>query len=194
MGEGIFLLFLTPAAPDYHILHSEPKKHHSAMLQLGRLPSPARERTGGTQRGAGVCMRGCKRASACTRGPWGTASFNPSRCGTAACIPPDGAERSPAACKRVCFSSPAPNSIRTNCIWERGGVFGWVWGFYFAFSLKSWDGNLRIVTQHAVPAPSQAKTQKMGTGSKIRPLYFPSHEQTAWHGKAVIGEPACLMK
>lgn len=41
MGEGIFLLFLTPAAPDYHILHSKPKKHHSAMLQLGRLPSPA---------------------------------------------------------------------------------------------------------------------------------------------------------
>lgn len=131
MGEGIFLLFLTPAAPDYHILHSEPKKHHSAMLQLGRLPSPARERTGGTQRGAGVCMRGCKRASACTRGPWGMASFSPSRCGTAACIPLDGAERSPAACKRVCFSSPAPNSIRNNCIWECGGGFWLGLGGFF---------------------------------------------------------------
>jgi len=133
MGEGIFLLFLTPAAPDYHILCSEPKKHHSAMLQLGRLPSPARGRTGGTQRGAGACTRACKHASVCTRGPRDTAPFSPSHWGTAACILPDGAERSPAACKRVCFSSPAPNSIRTNCIWERGGVFGWV---FFGLLLK----------------------------------------------------------
>lgn len=63
MGEGIFLLFLTPAAPDYHVLHSEPKKHHFAMLQLGWLPSPARGRMGGTQQGSGACTGGCKRVS-----------------------------------------------------------------------------------------------------------------------------------
>lgn len=65
IGEWIFLLFLTLTAPDYHILHSEPKKHHSAMLQLGRLPSTARGRTGGTQRGAGVFSHGYKRARVC---------------------------------------------------------------------------------------------------------------------------------
>lgn len=73
-----------------------------------------------------------------------------------------GAERSPAACKCVCFSSPASNSIRTNCIWERGGVFRWwvllVFFFFLDFSLKSCDGNLHIVTHHAFPAPRWAKT------------------------------------
>lgn len=136
MGEGIFLLFLTPTAPDYHILRSEPKKHHSAMLQLGRLPSPARGRTGGTQRGAGACSHGWERAracksvqervSVCTHGPQGTTSYSPSRCDTAVRILPDGAERLPAACKRVCFSSSAPHSIRNNYIWECGEVFGWL--------------------------------------------------------------------
>lgn len=57
MGEGIFLLFLTLAAPDYHVLHSEPRKHHSAMLQLGWLPSPARGRRL-EQRGTGVSAGG----------------------------------------------------------------------------------------------------------------------------------------
>lgn len=63
VGEGIFLLFLTPAAPDYHILCSEPRKHHSAMLQLGRLPSTAQGRMG---EGSGVqarAMHGCEHAN-----------------------------------------------------------------------------------------------------------------------------------
>lgn len=123
MGEGIFLLFLTPAAPDYRILRGEPRKHHSAMLQLGRLPSPARGRTGGRQRGVGACTRGCERASVhvrvcvCTHSQ--QAWFLPSLSHGAT------AERLPAAFKRVCFSTPAPNSIRTNCIWERGWAFWW---------------------------------------------------------------------
>lgn len=63
----------------------------------------------------------------------GHGSIQPFLLRHAACSPLNGAERSPAACKRVCFFSPAPNSIRTNCIWKRGGVFGWV---FFGFLLK----------------------------------------------------------
>lgn len=84
MGEGIFLLFLTLAAPDYHVLRSEPRKHHSAMLQLGWLPSAAR----GRRRGA--AGRGCERTSVCTRGPRDTASFSPSRCGMQPAAPRTG--------------------------------------------------------------------------------------------------------
>lgn len=62
-GEGIFLLFLTPAAPDYHVLRSEPRKHHSAMLQLGWLPSPEK----GRRRRTEGC--GCEHTGVSTRGP-----------------------------------------------------------------------------------------------------------------------------
>lgn len=184
MGEGIFLLFLTPAAPDYHILHSEPKKHHSAMLQLGRLPSPARERTGGTQRGAGVCMRGCKRASACTRGPWGMASFSPSRCGTAACIPLDGAERSPAACKRVCFSSPAPNSIRNNCIWECGGGFWLGLGFFFCLLLKKLGWQFAYCYPACCSSSQPGQDPKNGHRQQNLSIEFsqPQTNNLAWKG------------
>lgn len=114
-GEGIFLLFLTPTAPDYHVLHSEPRKHHSAMLQLGCLPSPAR----GRRRGA--AGQGCEHVHTWDTGHGFIPPCPPRH---TACSPPSGAERSPAACKHVCFSSPAPNSIRTNCILELGGVLG----------------------------------------------------------------------
>ena len=71
---------------------------------------------------------------------------------------------------------------------------GFLGGFFLAFSLKSSDGNLHIVTQHAFPAPSWAKTQNLGTGSTVRLLSFPSHEQTAQHGKAATEEHACFVK
>ena len=189
MGEGIFLLFLTPAAPDYHILRSEPKKHHSAMLQLGRLPSPAKGRTGGTQRGAGACTGGCKRASVCTHGPrlhsalsvaaWQRASRQMGQKGRP--LPAN------------VFVFLVLLLIRLGVI-AFGSVVEFLVGFFFAFSLKSRDGNLHIVTQHAFPAPRWAKTQSLGTGSKVCLLSFPSHEQTGRHGKAAIGEPACLVK
>lgn len=179
MGEGIFLLFLTPAAPDYRILRGEPRKHHSAMLQLGRLPSPARGRTGGRQWGVGACTRGCERASVrvcvCVCAP--TAS----RHGFCPASPAGPRQR----------GCPLPSNvfvfllrllIRLGLI-AFGSVVGLFGGVFLACSLTSWDGNLHIITQHAFPAPSRAKTRNQGMGSKVHPPSFPSRKQTsAWQG------------
>lgn len=201
VGEGAFLLFLTLAAPDYHILCSKPKKHHSAMLQLGRLPSPAKGRTGETQQGAGACRHGGKRVEWCTRGGH--------RAQLHSALP--AAVRPPASCWTGQKGHLLPANvfvflvqllIRLGLI-AFGSVVG-VWGGsvgvwlvvldFFAFSLKSCDGNRSTVTLHAFSAPRWPKTQNLGTGSKVQPLSFPSHKQTAQHRERVIGEPACTMQ
>lgn len=187
MGEGIFLLFLTPAAPDYHVLRSEPRKHHSAMLQLGWLPSPAR----GRRRGA--AGRGCERTSVCTRGPRGTASFSPSRRGMQPAAPRTGQKGRLLPANVFVFLVRL--LIRLGLI-AFESVVGFLGGFFLAFSLKSRDNNLHTVTRYAFPALSRAKTRNLVAGSTVHPLNFPSREKTAQHGKAATGEQktACLVK
>lgn len=186
MGEGIFLLFLTPAAPDYHVLQSEPKKHHSAMLQLGWLPKPAR----GRRRGA--AGRGCERTSVCTRGPRGTAPFSPSRCGMQPAAHCTG--RKGRLLPANVFVFLVRLLIRLGLI-ASGSVVGFLGGFFLAFSLKSRDSNLHTVTQYAFSALSRAKTRNLVAGSStVHPLNFPSHARAAQCGKAATGEPACLVK
>lgn len=142
-GRGSIFIVSDTGCPRLSYFMQQAKEASLCYAAAGQAaqPSKGKDRRNAAGRG-GMQARGQACGVVHTGRPQGTAPFSPSRCGAAACILLDGAERSPAACKCVCFSSPAPNSIRTNCIWERGGGLGWVsWGLvgcfgFFCFLLK----------------------------------------------------------
>lgn len=123
-GRGDIFIVSDTGCPRLSYFTRRAKEASLCYAAAGQAAEPGEGKDGRKAAGCGcvhawvrACKRACVCVCVCTHSQ--QARFLPSLSRGAT------AERLPAAFKRVCFSTPAPNSIRTNCIWERGWAFWW---------------------------------------------------------------------